>query len=69
MRIKQNICRKAPGETGWVSCKIVPESGKKTVILQDSGRKMVILQDLLEKWLSCKICKKRGLIVKTVKTV
>ena len=42
---------------------------QKTVILQDSGRKMVILQDLPEKWLSCKICKKRGLIVKKVITV
>ena len=42
---------------------------QKTVILQNSGRKIVILKDLTEKWLSCKICKKRGLIVKEVKTV
>ena len=31
-----------PGETGWLSCKILAE---KKVILQDSGRNIAILQD------------------------
>ena len=39
------------------------------VIMQDSGRKMVILSDLPEKWLSCKIYKKKGLSIKITKRV
>ena len=44
----------SPGETGWLSCKILPESCKKRLSCKI----------LAEKWLSCKICQKNGYLAR-----